>query len=498
MSSAAKISQVLNSNLTKNKLEEAFRLGSTSPGLSDGLICSHEPFVHCIVRNFLEQEGLEELQRTIMELKFCDKNNDLYKFKQTKALEERKEPAIKQLKSALNTLKNHLSKIFNVELSDKIDMFAAKYSYTDTLLCHDDELESRRIAYIYYLVPEDWSVKDGGALDLFSTCSESGLPDTIVKSISPVKNSLIFFEVTDKSFHQVAEVLSQSKCRLSVSGWFHGPPYPRPVCTNSSECQMIFDPNDIEEEILYSYVNNEYINPLTQSEIQEKFEEDSEIQLADFISLEKYRSICEALKGESINWKKLGPANKRNVEVADEDSLPESVKQCLRLLTSDAMFLILSNITGLHLHPLAADSNSDDETESSEPEPKKPRSEGDNSNESPCGQVSYQVRRWSHGAYTLLHDTDVEQGKDFALDAVMYFNCEEWDASQGGFTSYIAKGDDEELLTLEPRENCLSLVYRDADSLRFVKHVNHKITNTAHPYFYDICLIYTERSPEND
>jgi len=51
-------------------------------GLSDGLICSHEPFVHCIVRNFLEQEGLEELQRTIMELKFCDKNNDLYKFKQ--------------------------------------------------------------------------------------------------------------------------------------------------------------------------------------------------------------------------------------------------------------------------------------------------------------------------------------------------------------------------------------------------------------------------------
>lgn len=71
----------------------------------------------------------------------------------------------------------------------------------------------------------------------------------------------------------------------------------------------------------------------------------------------------------------------RNVEVADEDSLPESVKQCLRLLTSDAMFLILSNITGLRLHPLAADSNSDDETESSEPEPKKPRSEGDNSGE---------------------------------------------------------------------------------------------------------------------
>lgn len=33
----------------------------------------------------------------------------------------------------------------------------------DTLLCHDDELEGRRIAFIYYLVPE-WSQEDGGKL----------------------------------------------------------------------------------------------------------------------------------------------------------------------------------------------------------------------------------------------------------------------------------------------------------------------------------------------
>ena len=32
----------------------------------------------------------------------------------------------------------------------------------DVLLCHDDELEGRRIAYIYYLVPADWEEKDGG------------------------------------------------------------------------------------------------------------------------------------------------------------------------------------------------------------------------------------------------------------------------------------------------------------------------------------------------
>ena len=41
------------------------------------------------------------------------------------------------------------------------------YLHSDTLLCHDDELEGRRIAYIYYLV-DNWKEADGGALDLFS------------------------------------------------------------------------------------------------------------------------------------------------------------------------------------------------------------------------------------------------------------------------------------------------------------------------------------------
>lgn len=30
-------------------------------------------------------------------------------------------------------------------------------------------MEGRRIAFIYYLVPEDWKETDGGTLDLFET-----------------------------------------------------------------------------------------------------------------------------------------------------------------------------------------------------------------------------------------------------------------------------------------------------------------------------------------
>ena len=66
---------------------------------------------------------------------------------------------------------NFLKEITNINLkSNKIDMTSSKYELTDYLLCHDDDIhgeeEGRRIAFVYYLVPNDWSMNDGGQLDL--------------------------------------------------------------------------------------------------------------------------------------------------------------------------------------------------------------------------------------------------------------------------------------------------------------------------------------------
>ena len=72
----------------------------------------------------------------------------------------------------------------------------------DVLLCHDDELEGRRVAYILYLVDEDWNSEDGGGLDLFNVDS-NGQPDKITATVQPEWNSLAFFAVTPTSFHQV-------------------------------------------------------------------------------------------------------------------------------------------------------------------------------------------------------------------------------------------------------------------------------------------------------
>lgn len=47
------------------------------------------------------------------------------------------------------------------------------------------------------------------------------VPGVVGKSIYPAPNQFVLFEVSSKSFHQVSEILSTGKARLSVNGWFH-------------------------------------------------------------------------------------------------------------------------------------------------------------------------------------------------------------------------------------------------------------------------------------
>jgi len=78
---------------------------------------------------------------------------------------------------------------------------------------------------MYFIPP--WTTEDGGSLDLFDI-DNNGCPNAIAKSIVPTMNTLACFEVTPKSFHQVAEVIAKEKTRLSIGGWFHGASVARP------------------------------------------------------------------------------------------------------------------------------------------------------------------------------------------------------------------------------------------------------------------------------
>ena len=93
--------------------------------------------------------------------------------------------------------------------------------YADALLCHDDQLSGRRIAFALYLVPEDWALVDGGTLDVFASNADG--PTHVERRFVPATGKLVIFKVSSVSFHRVSEVVAQSRTRVAISGWFHGP-----------------------------------------------------------------------------------------------------------------------------------------------------------------------------------------------------------------------------------------------------------------------------------
>ncbi|XP_005741719.1 prolyl 3-hydroxylase OGFOD1 isoform X1 [Pundamilia nyererei] len=465
-----------------------------------------QPFPHCIFRNFISSQAFaENLKKELLELNFHEKSNDLYKFKQSDDLKKRTEPHIAGLRAALfGRFRSWLGEVLGVELEPTVDISCAKYEYTDVLLCHDDELEGRRVAFILYLVPP-WQSSDGGTLDLYTTDSNLQ-PQSIVKPLVPSWNTLVLFEVSPVSFHQVSEVLSQDKCRLSLSGWFHGPSLERPPRHTVAPVQR--NPHlPRDETVLLEWINPIYLDISYQEQIQENFEDSSEIQLKGFLKEEKFKEVSEALRLSQIEWKKRGPPNKRCYEAAALDSLPQCVSACWELLHSEAFFLLLSNFTGLRLHYLCP---ADDEENGDEEKDKKQQDDGEatgSSNEPSSADVSREkepstplccgeVRRWSHGGYTLLHDGEAARA-EYALDLVLPFGCAGWQSEFGGFTCYVANEEDEELLTVYPEDNSLALVYRDKETLKFVKHVNHKSTSepdgsSTCREFYDFSFVYYE------
>ncbi|XP_069724792.1 prolyl 3-hydroxylase OGFOD1 isoform X1 [Phaenicophaeus curvirostris] len=480
------------------------------------------PFPHGLIPGFLAAPGFaEELRDELLGLGFVGRRNDLLSLRQSRELAASPEPHLAALRHALcEEFRVWLSAVTQIELDQTIDISCAKYEYTDVLLCHDDELEGRRIAFILYLVPP-WEKSDGGTLDLYST-DEHFQPQQIVKSLVPSWNTLVFFEVSPVSFHQVSEVLSEEKCRLSVSGWFHGPSKVRPA--RHIEAPLPRSPHiPYDHEILYEWINLIYLDMDSQAQIQEEFEERSEILLKDFLKKEKYQLLCEALENKDIRWSIRGPANKRLYETAEEDSLPDVLKGFLQFLRSEALFLLLSNFTGLKLHFLAPSDEDEDAGEGraadtaghSSPKPEQEEAEqqadsdprqpdepddtpeardGETQNGSGTPMCAGELRRWTHRHYTLVHDS---QATEFALDLLFFCGCEDWDPEYGGFTSYIAKGEDEELLTVNPEENCLALVYRDRETMKFVKYINHRSLARLkkHPNrvgFWDFSFVYYE------
>ncbi|KAF2369219.1 Oxoglutarate/iron-dependent oxygenase C-terminal degradation domain [Trinorchestia longiramus] len=345
------------------KLRKAWR-GRNIEDWPEGSTVLHTPFNCAHLPDFINPscDLLHRLKKELHSLLFTFRNNDIFKFRQSGELPL--SGACLQLRQLLTgAVRDWLISCTRIELADTIDLSASLYLHSDSLLCHDDELEGRRIAFILYLTDEDdnWRPSDGGSLDLFD--GEPGLAGRLVRRLSPHFNTFAFFEVSPLSFHQVSEVLSPTKARLSVSGWFHGPPLqypPRP----SRPLKLFFPPAHVEESVFFSWISPVYLAESLQSSIRRQLVQDSEIQLDTFFVAEKFEELSEALRCVDT-WRWAGPPTSAHYEVCGA-TVPDVVRDFMLLMRSEAFFLVLSQLTGVPLHRLSPPEDEDGDESSSD------------------------------------------------------------------------------------------------------------------------------------
>ncbi len=177
------------------------------------------PFPHVVVKNFLDEQTLDLVTYALAGLEYEFDDSDLFNYLSF-GLTDVDHPVINILRDDLGdeNWRDKVAKKFDVKQLSKIDMSAYVYGLGSFLLPHDDQVEGRIIAYSLHLTDVEISEDMGGALHLYESDNEG--KSKLVKSIIPEYNSLIMFEVSDKSWHQVGEVLEDIQ-RLTVTGWYH-------------------------------------------------------------------------------------------------------------------------------------------------------------------------------------------------------------------------------------------------------------------------------------
>ncbi len=178
-----------------------------------------KPFPYLELKNFFISGKMIPVLKALSEQHFTPQQADLFQFKQTGDFGAIQNKVLQEFQTFLSSswFIAYLSHLTSASLkADTIDMSGTLYEDTDYLLCHDDRLEGRKIAYFLYL--SDMDKNDGGALNLFS--SQNGVPADINATIIPKFNTFSFFLVSERSFHEVTEVVRDVQ-RIAISGWFH-------------------------------------------------------------------------------------------------------------------------------------------------------------------------------------------------------------------------------------------------------------------------------------
>ena len=241
-------------------LSDPLRSGLLSDSSIKSLRTVHDasgPYRYVVIDNLCQDDRMRAIhEEALHTMRTSLKETDLFKLYQTGDLavlgtdqyKGAPAPQLLALRKAIYSpeFRSFVSHITGAtDLTNRVDCSANAYTHGCHLLCHDDVIGTRRIAYIIYLTDpdEEWTSEYGGALELYplhrdpSTKTlvevqdankifniEQGIPAVRPTNlIMPVFNRMALFEVQPgRSYHSVQEVYAPDKVRLSISGWYHG------------------------------------------------------------------------------------------------------------------------------------------------------------------------------------------------------------------------------------------------------------------------------------
>lgn len=181
---------------------------------------SAKPFPHLFLADILIPAKAEMLAKALTQQTFTHKESDLFSLSQTADFETSSTKALKQFYefACSEEFSAFMHELTGLSVKPgALDLAGSLYESGDYLLCHDDQVEDRKIAYIVYF-SKGFTAKDGARFVLFD--NKNRKPSQEAKAYPPQWNSMMLFEVSPLSFHAVEENCS-AKDRFAIGGWLH-------------------------------------------------------------------------------------------------------------------------------------------------------------------------------------------------------------------------------------------------------------------------------------
>lgn len=273
--------------------------------------------------------------------------------------------------------------------------------------------------------------------------------------------------------------MSDDKCRLSLTGWFHSNSSHISCETNQSSLvgnDINFTPlNPYDDSSLIDNIHKNYLTAEIVEDICTEFENESAMELPNFLNLEFVNRLRTHLINDQLIWIHKGPLNIRSYYELNE---PEKLNNDFSFFVSSSFAKIISRLTNL------GPENYDD----SEYIPFDTQLVG----------VNLRILKFIPGSYSLLHGLNNEStpspNKCSYLDVWLFvFPIENYKletTQYDGGIHYVENGEKQEILNIEPVDNACSVVYYFEDVQYFIKRLSSLMSNMEICHFFAIKVSY--------